>query len=350
LIRQLVLEEENHFENLALEQQKKKDLEIEMLNQSKAMQNRSGPIAVLQDSSLKLSARMVAVAGECQALDITLQKLNEIEAANKNNAKHLIEVANNMRSIESALSVCFDDFQRLMLVYNKFLNSKIDQEDERKEKAAKEIDPNSEYIESFLRVEISKSDNDVNAKDDFYAYMFDESKEKEDTLKNDYNDTDLEILNFEHRITSGNFRPVLKQLKEKINPIRKVMLEKEREVLAAKGFNVDELFDQLEKEYRIELEETDNKKLEEIKILKQMKNKKKKVCFQSESSDNEYDSDGSTDLPVLNSTKHAEQRKNYAEMRNLLAAKSPINIFKLGDIQNSPMNVAGNEEILESEC
>jgi len=102
-VRQLVQEEDQHFKNLGLGMQNKKQLELEQLHAAKVQQQQSGPIAVLQHSSLKLSACMVAVAGECQALDVTLQQLTATEAANKNNAKQLVAVANNMRGIENAL-------------------------------------------------------------------------------------------------------------------------------------------------------------------------------------------------------------------------------------------------------
>uniref|UniRef100_A0A0K8V5D4 Uncharacterized protein n=1 Tax=Bactrocera latifrons TaxID=174628 RepID=A0A0K8V5D4_BACLA len=339
LIRQLVQEEENHFKNLAIEINKKKQLELEVLNATKAMQTRNSPIAVLQNSSLKLSACMVAVAGECQALDITLQRLTETEAEQKDNAKQLIQVANNMRGIENALSVCFDDFQRLMLVYNKFLNSKLDTPHQSTvADSENNITNNEEFPESILRVEISQNHNDENKRDDFYAYMYDEQqaqaeKEQEAEAKAQTNrDHDMEILNFEKRITQGKFRPVLKQLKDRIDPIRSEMLEKERQVLAAKGINVDELFGKEENTKNVETDKPENKK---------------SISWEK-SADGDSDSEGSADLEFQRSNKKLKERDNFAEMRNFLAQKQAINIFRLDDA--APITTTGNEEILESEC
>lgn len=314
LIKQLVHEEENHFKNLSIELAKKKQLDMETLNAAKAMQNRSGPVAVLQDSSLKLSARMVAVAGECQGLDITLQRLTEAETVHKNNAKQLVEVANNMRSIENALSVCFDDFQRLMLVYNKFLSSHLSNKDMASEKnVLGERNANDdEYPESFLRVEISTNHNELEKKDDFYAYLFDENQTNFDQMSVESAPAhDMEILNFEKRITKGKFRPVLKQLKNRIDPIRQDMLEKERKVLASKGINVDELF--------AKENDTQDK--------------------------SETESEGSADLEFERRTKKLKERDNFAEMRNFLAQKEAINFFQLES--SEPVNAISKEEILE---
>lgn len=342
LIRQLVQEEENHFKNLAIEINKKKQLELEVLNATKAMQTRNSPIAVLQNSSLKLSACMVAVAGECQALDITLQRLTETEAEQKDNTKHLLQVANNMRGIENALSVCFDDFQRLMLVYNKFLNSKLDTQHQATVADSENTTTNNEeFPESILRVEISQNQNDENKRDDFYAYMYDEQQaqaekaQQEAEAKAQSNgDRDVEILNFEKRITQGKFRPVLKQLKDRIDPIRSEMLEKERQVLAAKGINVDELFGKEESTKNVEADKPENKR-----------------SISVEQSGNilvDSDSEGSADLEFQRSNKKLKERDNFAEMRNFLAQKQAINIFKLEDI--APITTTGDEEILESEC
>uniref|UniRef100_T1P917 Uncharacterized protein n=1 Tax=Musca domestica TaxID=7370 RepID=T1P917_MUSDO len=334
LIRQLVLEEENHFKNLAIEQNKKKSLELEELNANRALRTRNDPVGILQDSSLKLSACMVAVAAECQALDITLQRLTETENVKKDNAKHLVEVANNMRSIENALSLCFDDFQRLMLVYNKFLNSKLDLKEPSEKSETKSLDTDEEFPESFLRVEISQNPNDAEKTDDFYAYMFDEKQAKleQEQLEKEQLEQrkeDLEILNFEKRITKGRFKPVLKQLKGRIDPIRKVMLQKEREVLAAKGINVDELFDN-----------------EDCESFEEKCNSTEKQVDDDVSDEG---SEGSADLEYERRTKKLKERDNFAEMRNFLAQKPAINLFKL-DVPPTPSNALGEEDILESEC
>lgn len=334
-VRQLVQEEEQHFKNLALAMQNKKQLEMDQLHEAKAQQQQSGPIAVLQHSSLKLSARMVAVAGECQALDVTLQQLTATEAAQKNNTTQLIAVANNMRGIENALAVCCDDFQRLMLVYNKFLHSQMDEQlDTPQTSNCKSKD--DDFPESILRVEFSQNPSEPQKCDDFYAYMYDEheAQQYEDEQQAPYPTPEKELLNFEKRITRGKFKPVLRQLKDRIDPIRQVMLEKEREVLTAKGINVDELFGKME---QVEQQQEDNRLTE---VARQ--------CDYDGSDDSESDS---ADEAFKRRSKQIKERDNFAEMRQFLAQKQAVNLFNLdAQMPSRPPPPAVKEELLESEC
>ncbi|EDW54621.1 uncharacterized protein LOC6613733 [Drosophila sechellia] len=329
LVRQLVQEEEQHFSNLALALQNRKQLELAELNATRAEQQQSGPIAVLQHSSLKLSACMVAVAAECQALDVTLQKLTVTEAAKKNNSKELVAVANNMHGIENALAVCCDDFQRLMLFYNKFLHSQLDLEGEL---PTPKQDVDDEFPESILRVEFSQNVDAPQQRDDFYAYMYDENEEQHFEAEQNapFPSPEKELLNFEKRITKGKFKPVLKQLKDRIDPIRQVMLEKEREVLASKGINVDELFGKME---RVEQQQADNRLADATPL----------PVYESSSNS---DSDSADEEAFRRRSKQHKERDNFAEMRQFLAQKQAINLFKLPP----PTVAAAGEELLESEC
>ncbi|EDW59331.1 uncharacterized protein dind [Drosophila virilis] len=343
LMRQLVQEEEQHFHNLSLAMQNKKKLELAQLHATKIQQQPSGPIFVLQHSSLKLSACMVAVAGECQALDVTLQQLTAAEAANRNNADQLVAVAHNMRGIENALAVCCDDFQRLMLVYNKFLNSKlglgIDEPGKNKSPTKEQ-----EFPDSILRVEFSQNPGEPQKCDDFYAYMYDEldARQYENDHKAPYSTPEKELLNFEKRITKSKFKPVLRQLKDRIDPIRRVMLEKEREVLTAKGINVDALFGKAE-----QLEQPQDNRL---------------TNATRHSDDDASDSDSdSADEAADARSKQIKERDNFAEMRQFLAQKEAVNLFQLNPqmhqllLQKSNEQLARptaamEEELLESEC
>ncbi|XP_017035422.1 uncharacterized protein dind [Drosophila kikkawai] len=332
-VRQLVQEEEQHFSNLAMAMQNRKQLELAELNATKAEQQRSGPIAVLQHSSLKLSACMVAVAGECQALDVTLQQLTATEAANRNNSKELVAVASNMRGIENALAVCCDDFQRLMLVYNKFLHSKLDLEGELTPRPKEDL--GEEFPESILRVEYSQNVDAPQQKDDFYAYMYDENEGLEQFEAEQhapFPTPEKELLNFEKRITKGKFKPVLKQLKDRIDPIRQVMLEKEREVLASKGINVDELFGKIE-QVEQQQQQDDNR----------LADTTSSPTYDSASNS---DSDSADEVAFKRRSKQHKERDNFAEMRQFLAQKQAINLFKLPP----PPAAAADEELLESEC
>ncbi|KAH8417946.1 hypothetical protein KR222_009027, partial [Zaprionus bogoriensis] len=340
-VRQLVQEEEQHFKNLALALQNKQQLELHQLHEAKTQQQpQSGPIAVLQHSSLKLSARMVAVAGECQALDVTLQQLTATEAARRNNATQLVAVANNMRGIENALAVCCDDFQRLMLVYNKFLHSQMDLDVDTPQSSKCAKAHEAEFPESILRVEFSQHPSEPQKCDDFYAYMYDEQEAQQHEAEQQqapHPTPEKELLNFEKRITRGKFKPVLRQLKDRIDPIRQVMLQKEREVLTAKGIDVDELFGKME---QAEQQEQDNRLADAASRQSDY-----------DGSDSASDSD-SADEVFRRRSKQLKERDNFAEMRQFLAQKQAVNLFGLdaAHLPVRPPPPAVEEELLESEC
>ncbi|EDX00205.2 uncharacterized protein Dyak_GE11087, partial [Drosophila yakuba] len=125
------------------------------------------------------------------------------------------------------------------------------------------------------------------------------------------------------------FKPVLKQLKDRIDPIRQFMLEKEREVLAFKGINVDELFGKMEK-----VEQQEDNRLAEATPL---------PIYDSSTNS---DSDSADGEPFKRRSKQHKERDNFAEMRQFLVQKQAINLFKLPP----PPVAAAEEELLESEC
>lgn len=162
--------------------------------------------------------------------------------------------------------------------------------------------------------------------------MYDENEEQHFEAEQNapFPSPEKELLNFEKRITKGRFKPVLKQLKDRIDPIRQVMLEKEREVLASKGINVDELFGKME---RVEQQQEDNRLADAAPL----------PVYESSSNS---DSDSADEEAFRRRSKQHKERDNFAEMRQFLAQKQAINLFKLPP----PPVAAGGEELLESEC
>lgn len=302
---------------MTLELKRKQTIEIfELQNKPQPMQRKTGPVAVLQDSSLRLNSCMLAVADECHLLDDTLQKLSEDTPRKPaDEGKHLMEVANSMRLIEASLAVCCDDFHRLCLVYNRFLSLKLGTQNNNLLITQTDVssvdglvDSSLDPEESILRVEITNN----NGFDDFYAYAFDESEKPIEVTQKDNRELEEELAFLDEKITKSTFRPVLRQLKGKIDPIRKEMLQKERQILKSKGINVDEF------------------------LGKEQGNEKG-----AESSDSEGSADEAHEL----SRKAYQQAKKFDEMRDYLAQKPRINLFGLGG--EGERSCCGEEQILE---
>lgn len=318
-IQEHVNEEEEHFRKLTLELKRKQIIEISELQNRKPILKKTGPMAVLQESSLRLNSCMLAVADECHLLDETLQKLSEdIPRKPADEGKHLMEVANSMRLIEASLAVCCDDFHRLCLVYNRFLSLKLGTKNnnllitQTDVSSLDDVDSSLDPEESILRVEITNN----NSFDDFYAYAFDENEKPIEVTQKDNRELEDELAFLDEKITKSTFRPVLRQLKGKIDPIRKEMLEKERQILKSKGINVDEFLGK----------EDGNEKNQEI--------------------DEHSDSEGSADEAHELSRKAYQQAKQFGEMRDYLAQKPRINLFGLGGVDGE-RSVCGAEQILE---
>lgn len=182
----------------------------------------SHPAGNLKTFSFNFTSKICAVASECKNLDEILQVI-KIE----NNKKELHRIVENFQTVQDALQNCQDEFQRIFITYHKLLQ---DLEIPIKIESVKEMVENDD--ENLNENQINLNDVEENLDDDFFA--LDPGNEDLDNS----NKID-EILNVDTRITKTYFKPVLQQLKEKIDPISKSMKEKERKILKAKGFETD---------------------------------------------------------------------------------------------------------------
>lgn len=179
------------------------------------------PAGNLKTFSFNFTSKICAVANECKNLDEILQDI-KIE----NNKKELHKIVENFQSVEDALQNCQEEFQRIFITYHKLLQ---DLEIPIKIETVKEtVEKDNENLNE---IQINLIEPEVKLDDDFFA--LDGSDDFENSNKID------DILNVDTRITKTYFKPVLQQLKERIDPISKSMKEKERKVLKAKGFETD---------------------------------------------------------------------------------------------------------------
>lgn len=313
-IQQAIKENEKYFQILSFEKDKKNLIEISSLNRSIPyhQQNTSiEPAFILRDSSLKLSSCIYAVAEECQKLDNVLQKIveNSLDINNfeENETKNLMEISNSMKSIENSLSICCDDFHRLILVYNKFLSNKLKLELKETSVIKKQENIEGNSIEEHCQELI----NEEEKFDDFFAFINNDiNDENSQNEKEEMIDNSNQIYDVDEKLTKKKFKPVLKQLRSKIDPIRQEMLEKERKILESKGIDVNKfLSDEIEKSDDTGSNDSDGS-FEELEKERKKKNKK----------------------------------DNYKEMRQFLAEKDAINVFKL---QLLPTEKTLSEDILE---
>lgn len=361
LLERWVTEEENHFKNLTIQERRKTPMNINLVagksNKYRTLSvRRINPVEMMQDTSMKLNARMMIVANQCYDLDYTLHQMITNEAKNRDNTHTLTNVSNHMNNIESTLTLCYEDFQHLMLVYNKYLNSQraMNLNDDtlmanRQDEGVSNnntTDDDDDDNESILRVEISQksSQNNGQQHDDFYAYMYDQRMEEmidtqqmnsgEEEKKHEIASAENKLLNFEKRLSKRRFEPVLKQLKVRIDPIREKMLQREREILAAKGFDINEFANNCQV-----------KKLETS-----MDDIRGSQSDSSCSSTNEYERFNRLKCREnrLHRSKSKGSHDNYEEMRKLLMEKD--NNLLPFQLPETTVNLLGSEDIVESNC
>lgn len=188
-------------------------------NELQKIKQFSHPAGNLKTFSFNFTSKICAVANECKNLDEILQVI-KIE----NNKKELHKIVENFQSVEDALKNCQEEFQRIFITYHKLLQDlEIPIKIETVKEAVEKDDQNLNEIQLI--------EPEVKLDDDFFA--LDGTEDLEISNKAD------DILNVDTRITKTYFKPVLQQLKEKIDPISKSMKEKERKILKAKGFETD---------------------------------------------------------------------------------------------------------------
>lgn len=230
------------------------------------------------------SAKILAVSLNCQYLDEELE--------DKKNSENILSA---MAVIDGELAVCKDEYKRLVISYQKLLNIEV-----RAGKVDQETLDSALLPTSVVRV-IPTSDEPL--QDDFFVLDgFEEDLEVERLTRAD------EIEEINSRIAKRYFKPVLRQLREKLEPIGEKMKERERKVLQAKGIEFQE-------------DEPD---------------------YPATPGTPETSEDEGSDDEIQK--KKIKSRRKYDEFREFLEKKEPINIFA-GGLQ--PITNFMNEEVLE---
>lgn len=192
----------------------------------------------MKRSSMDVMSRLVAIANQYERTDEIIQMFESNRIANSDDALKLLT---QMHNIKNALATCEEDYQRLILIFSKLLANKfhtkpehphIDSEksneisdDAGEEKMVKNAVNEPENTEFFAMRGIQDSDNNASKS------MDSENKK----LKRFHAEDGID--EFDLKITRSMFAPVLKQLKDKIDPINTEMKERELKFLLAAGMD-----------------------------------------------------------------------------------------------------------------
>lgn len=205
-----------------------------------ANQTDSHPVDLLKmkRSSMDLMSRFVAITNQYERTDKIIQMFEINRMANSDDALKLLT---QMHNIKRALTTCEEDYQRLILIFSKLLANKF------------QIKPKHPDIDEEKPKEISNdTDEDKMIKNasnepenmEFFAMRGIQDIDDSDSDNMDGENCKLKRLRaedgideFDLKITRSMFAPILKQLKDKIDPINTKMKERELKFLLAAGID-----------------------------------------------------------------------------------------------------------------
>ena len=282
----------NNVSQLQMTIQKQIDKEISMTMPKELREVRSG--------SIKFSTKILALAMKSQNLEeLILKFAGDFEHPNN---QDIDEILTLMKSVENELSFNIDEHKRVAIMFQKYLNMETE-----------DLKLPQEQLESAEKVnknmKIVTADDAVEQSDEFF-FVDGASNEAEEEVKSQAEM--VEEVN--SKLAKKYFRPVLVQLKERIEVIGEDFKEREKKVLKAKGIE-----------------------LEDEPILA-------KVPFYSGDEGDEGDS-GSDDERERQRKLKRNQEK-FSDNRDFLESKQPINIFGAGGFP-FPRGPALEEDVLE---
>lgn len=201
----------------------------------------SDDVTRLKNNCLNFSSKIMIFANDCRNFDTEFQNLfnrGDKITNSKNERDNFLDILPRLQAIENNFTTCHEEFERFHLSFNKFLNDKYN--------IPVKIEVNSpNYNKNTVEENHSDTLNVVDETtkevlhDDFFLVSGGAGDEP-----NDQTDYKENIINVNNRLVKSYFRPVLNQLKAKIDPINEQMKIKEKEILAAKGIAIDnELLD-----------------------------------------------------------------------------------------------------------
>lgn len=260
-------------------------------------------ISNLHTMSITLSMKLLSIVHRYNKLEEILEEV--VQNHDKNElSTHLKSFEEPLEDIAGGLTASEEECQRFLVTLRKILN---------KESAVASV-VNSQFQQSADTEQTSRdveercySEQDVpTLRDEFFAVDGTEQPSDEELRRRSVGSID-DLDNLNSKIAKRHFKPVLKQLRERIEPIGVEFKAREKRALKDKGIEVEDV------------EQDECKKL---------------TSYGSDSDDEETDE--------RNNRKFQNSVRRYDEVRGFLAAKGQMNIFGL-----KPTASVVNEDVLE---
>lgn len=246
-------------------------------------------VSKLKWTCLSFYTKVQVQLGQLEGLNRRLDQLTNTESASHRTVMELYELLNNL---EPTVLTAASEFDNALLILRGMLNT------ESKADLPTTLDP--ELISNPIAAgPIVDQTTPLKIDDEFFVLDGQMNAEEDQCHANPHPETV-----HSERILKSRFKPVLKQLREKIDPLKEEMIEREKRFLQRQGMDMVDW-----------AEETMNS-----------------------GSDDECDDD-----LVLRKKKHIKTLSKYNENRKFLEEKTPIALFKLLPVAT----VRGPEEVIE---
>lgn len=274
--------------------QKQIDKEIALTLPKELREVRSG--------SIKFSAKLLTTAIQCQHLEELIVKFaGDFEHPNN---KEVQEILAEMQSIENELSLSLDEHKRIGILFQKYLKL---------EPAAEKVPLSSiedaKAGKNHLNMKVV-TESDVMVQSDDFFFVDGSTIEVEEEPKAAFDESTEEINS---KLAKKYFKPVLFQLKERIEVIGEDMKEREKKILKAKGIEIEE-------------------EVEPAGIQPDF---------------DEDEGDSGSDDERERKRKLKRNRRKFDDNREFLETKQPMNLFGSTGGFPLPKGPALNEDVLE---
>lgn len=252
--------------------------------------NHESDLYKVKHSSMDLLCRLYALLHRFQQTNDFIQPLN----SNYNNKKNLTNMNLQINQINESLISIHDDFNRLSLTYNNYLTHMF-RINNGENLAAKilHISENNTEPEKTAKVHSNNDDGE------YFAISHDGKNEldaqdsvHENKRMFDYDESDETAMDIS--MTRSFFAPVLKQLKNKIDPIKKEMEQREMKFLISKGVDRETILD-----FNV------NAESEELQLR----------------------DESESDTDIFEKMNRSKKQKNYDEMRSFLTQKTQTQLL-----------------------
>lgn len=182
----------------------------------------------VRTGSIKFSAKILTVAMQCQQLEELI--VSFAEKFEHPDDKEIEEILAVMKTVENEMSVSIDEHKRIAISFQKYLNMEFEDA-----KTTQETLDGAGGDNTIIVKKLTEDDVAVQA-DDFF-FVNGNPTEAEDETKEQQPETIEEVNS---KLAKKYFKPVLVQLKERIEVIGEDMKEREKKVLKAKGIEIQD--------------------------------------------------------------------------------------------------------------